>query len=108
MIEDKAFGYWKYHSDNFDWNQPPRLELVDKRYTLEFFKDNELAKARSERDEAERKVAVLEQKVEMLDKIVDLDSDILDVKDVVSKLIEKLPTINLDGIAAAAPTKQSK
>lgn len=39
MIEDQTFGYWKYYSDKFDWNEAPGLKLVDHKYTLEVFKE---------------------------------------------------------------------
>jgi len=40
MEEDKAFGYWNYYSDDFDWNESPRLDVENKQDTLELFKGN--------------------------------------------------------------------
>ncbi|MEH6713625.1 MAG: FRG domain-containing protein [Paraglaciecola polaris] len=37
MKSENVFGYWKYYSDNFDWNQPPIMNLVNKEKTLEVF-----------------------------------------------------------------------
>lgn len=31
-------GFWGYYSDNFDWNKPPKIELIDKDNTFNVFK----------------------------------------------------------------------
>jgi hypothetical protein len=38
MKSEDVFGYWKYYSDDFNWNQPPKMNLVNKAKTLEVFK----------------------------------------------------------------------
>lgn len=74
------------------------LALKEKDFELETFKDTELLKRNDEINSLKQKVAVLEEKNKMLDRIIDLDADIIDVKDLVSSLIKKLPEINLKDI----------
>lgn len=85
-----------------------KLALSDKDHEIKHFKDNELKTAELKAAEFEQKNAVLEEKVEMLEKMIDIDADIIDVKEIINSLIEKLPTVNFDGIAATAPAKGGK
>jgi len=39
MNEDDAFGYWNYYSKDFNWNETPSFNLLDKQHTLNTFKD---------------------------------------------------------------------
>lgn len=75
-----------------------RFALQNKDFELETFKDIELQKKDDQINELRQKVAVLEEKNKMLDRIIDLDADIIDVKDLVTNLIKKLPEINLKSI----------
>jgi hypothetical protein len=47
MKSEKAFGYWKYYSENFDWNGSSKNDLVDKKKTLEVFKRSGLDEEKS-------------------------------------------------------------
>ena len=78
--------------------QDHRIALENKDFELETFKDTELLKKNEEINSLRQKVAVLEEKNKMLDRIIDLDADIIDVKDLVTNLIKKLPEINLKSI----------
>jgi len=44
----------------------------------------------------------------MLDKIVDLNSDVIDIKDLVKKLIDKLPEVNLQNLTIQNGSEQNK
>lgn len=74
------------------------LALKEKEFELKHFKDEEVAQLKSQIVDLEREKAVLENKVEMLDKIIKLDSDIIDVKDLVKTLISKLPEIKINSL----------
>lgn len=80
-----------------------KLELKAKEFEITHFKDNEIQKMRQHIVEVDQKVAVLEKENEMLVKITDLNGDIIDVKDLVNKLIGKLPEIKLDSLAILPP-----
>ena len=74
-----------------------KLALQTKEFEMKHFKDNELKKALEEKTKLEQRVAVLEAENKMLNKITDLNGDIIDVKELVKNLIGKLPTVNLNG-----------
>lgn len=59
------------------------------------FKDTELEKERELRRKAEKEIAVFKKENEMLTKITDLNGDVIDIKELVSNLIKKLPEINV-------------
>lgn len=70
---------------------------------LEFDKDHlETVKLKEYTDiiqELKIKVSEIEAKNQMLDKIVDLNADIFDVKNLINQLIGKLPEIKLDKLS---------
>jgi len=70
------------------------------------FKDHELNEARSATAAAEKTVAVLTKEKEMLDKMVDLNADVVDVKNLVSQLINKLPQIDIKGLTVNNHSKE--
>jgi hypothetical protein len=74
------------------------LAIKEKEFELKHFKDEEIQKLQKEVSVKEQKIAVLEKENEMLGKITNLNADIIDIKDLVNKLIEKLPTLNLSNL----------
>jgi len=74
-----------------------RLEIKQKEFDLTHFKDEEVQTVQKQLNEANKHVAVLEAEKKMLDRIVDLNADVIDVKNLVKNLIDKLPTVNLTG-----------
>lgn len=74
------------------------LALKEKAFELKHLKDEEIKKAKDEVIEMTKKLAVLTKENEMLKSITDVNADIIDVKDLVSKLVEKLPTIDLKSL----------
>lgn len=74
------------------------LELKEKDFELRHLKDEQVQKLEKELHEKEIKIAELEKENKMLDRIVDLNGDIIDVKNLVSKLIDKLPQIDLQSL----------
>ena len=84
-----------------------KLELEQKAFELKHFKDAEVQKLTKELNDAKSEIAVLKKENEMLDKITDLNADVIDVKDVVNKIIDKLPTMNISSISVGAQNAQS-
>jgi len=78
--------------------QEKSLALKEKEFELKHFKDEELKKLAGELATAKQSNAVLTKENEMLAKITDLNADIIDVKDLVSKLIDKLPEVKLNNL----------
>lgn len=74
------------------------IELEKKDFEIEHFKDEEIKKLEGKLQEASITIAVLQKENKMLDKIVDLNGDIVDVKNLVTKLIDKLPQIDLKSL----------
>ena len=81
-----------------DLIQEHELELREKDYELDHFKDNEVKKLRGDLVLKNKRIEVLEKENEMLDKVVDLNSDIVDVKGLINSLIEKLPEVNISSL----------
>ena len=75
-----------------------KLALKEKEFELKHFKDDETKKLSDELAEAKKNIAVLEKENEMLGKITNLNADIIDIKDLVVNLINKLPEIKLNNL----------
>ena len=76
-----------------------RREIEDKEHEIKHFSDNEIKGLREQVQTLEREKSVLAKELEVTKTIVDLNADIIDVKDLVKNLIDKLPQINLDKLA---------
>jgi len=74
------------------------LALKGKDFELKHFKDETVKSLNADLVEIQKENAVLESENKMLDRIVDLNKDILDVKKLVGRLIDKLPTIDLKSL----------
>ncbi len=75
-----------------------RLALKEKAFELNHFKDEEVKELREQIASKVTEIAVLEKENEMLVKITNINADLIDIKDLVSKLIDKLPEINLNSL----------
>lgn len=75
-----------------------KLAIAEKEFELKHFKDEEMKKKENKIEELNRRVIQLETENKMLDKIINLNGDIIDVKNLVNNLIEKLPTIDLKSL----------
>ena len=78
--------------------QDKELALKEKEFELRHFKDEEVKKLEVDLSNLKQTIAVLRKENEMLDKITNLNADIIDIKDLVNRLIEKLPTLNLKNL----------
>ena len=81
------------------------LALKENEFILKHFKDEEVQGLKKELSQKEQELAVLQKENEMLIKITNLNADIIDIKDLVSKLIDKLPEVNLTNLTLNAPNK---
>lgn len=100
-LRDLAEAQRKYDKLQFDH------ELYNQRKELEWnYADSELIdKLNSEKAKLEQDNAVLTTRIEMMQKMIDIDSDILDVKDLVDSLIKKLPEVSIKGVTVNHSTK---
>lgn len=81
-----------------DLKKTHELALKDKEQELRHFANEEIKKLKDEVVTVQRENAVLKKENEMMNKITEINADIVDVKSLVNKLIEKLPSINLNSL----------
>lgn len=86
-------------------NHNHKLELQKRDFDLKTFKDVELQKALDEMTGLRKDIAIAAKENEMLDRLVDVNSDIIDVKELINKLIGKLPEVNLRELTIHADSK---
>lgn len=82
-----------------------KLTLKEKEFELRHFKDDEVKTLNKEVSEKAQEIAVLRKENEMLGKITNLNADIIDIKDLVNKLVDKLPTVNLSSLTVNGNSK---
>lgn len=75
-----------------------KIELREKDFQMKHAKDEEVVKLQKLLAEEKERNAVLNAEKIMLDRIVDLNGDIVDVKSLVERLIDKLPQIDLKSL----------
>lgn len=81
-----------------DLNQDHRLELEQKEFDLKHFKDDKIKELRKDVRNNQEQVAVLQKENEMLKQIVDLNGDVIDIKELLNALITKLPNVDLKSL----------
>ncbi len=79
-----------------------KIELKEKDFQLKHFESEAMKTANERINQLEKEKAVLQKEKEMLDKITDLNADVIDVKDLVKNLISKLPEIKLSSLSVQA------
>lgn len=85
-------------------NSEHSIALREKDFELKHFKDEELNKVREERVDLSKRFAVLEMENQLLKEVTDVNSDIIDVKDLVTKLIDKMPSLDLNNLTVNTTT----
>lgn len=75
-----------------------KIALKEKEFEMKHFKDDEMKMMHGELAQYRQDIAVLKKENELLVKITDLNSDVIDVKDLMNSLIKKLPEINLQNL----------
>lgn len=83
------------------------LALKQKEFDIAHFKDAQIKKAEDANFELKQEIAVVKKENEMLIKITDLNADVIDVKDLVKNLIDKLPEVKISSLSVTAPATQS-
>lgn len=81
------------------------LAMKDLQFKMEREVEAKTTELKAEVVALEQKLAVAENTVEMMDELTDLQTGMLDVKEVVSSLIKKLPDINIKSITAGSSSK---
>jgi arginine/lysine/ornithine decarboxylase len=83
-------------------------ELKEKELKNKYFKDEEIKKVQDAQIKAEKRTAVLESENELYKKLVDTNAEIINIKELVTKLIEKLPQVDLKNITVYTHDTSSK
>lgn len=81
-----------------------KIELRQKEFDINHKNDDDKLKLTQEKTELEKQLAVANETIRQLDKIVDLNADVIDVKDLVKQLIGKLPTLNITSLSVPPQT----
>ena len=81
------------------------IALKDKEFEIKHLADARVKTAEDKATKLEQDLAVANKEIQMLVKITDLNADVIDVKKLVSDLINKLPEIKLTSLAGSAPAK---
>lgn len=82
-----------------------KLAIKDLEFTMKNFKDSEILGKNTKIEDLTNKNAVLTKENEMMNKMVDINADIVDVKDIINQLIKKLPEVNLTSLTVNAKSK---
>lgn len=82
-----------------------KFDIAQRDFDLKNHKDAEMAKAFEERDKAITDAHIAKKELEVTQKLVDINADIVDVKDIINKLITALPKIDLSSITVNSTTK---
>lgn len=77
-----------------------KLKLQEKEFEITHYKDNEVKALQDEKISLEKKVAVMEKQNELLERLIDFNGDIVDVKDLIANLMAKLPEVKISNITA--------
>lgn len=80
-------------------NLEHELTLKEKEFELKHFESEKVKELNDQKVDLEKKLAIATKEIEMLVKITDLNADIVDVKDLVKNLIEKLPEIKISNLS---------
>lgn len=82
------------------------IKIQQKEFELTHIADERVKKADDARVVAETDLKVAQKENEMLHKIVDDRADVLEIKDLVNKLLEKVPEIKIDTLSVSQQTQK--
>lgn len=74
------------------------LELLTKQFEIEHKTDGDKDTLNKKVQELEKTLGIVTKEKEMLEKIVDISADIIDIKELVKTLIQKIPTIDIKSL----------
>ena len=75
-----------------------KRELKNKQQEINHYESDKIQELKDDKHRMEKKIAKLETENEKLNDVIDLEVDIIDVKDLVNKLIEKLPQVDISNM----------
>jgi len=81
-----------------DHERELKLLIEDHERELKFFVSEEVKEARDEQLRAERACELLKKENTLRKEICDVNGDIIDIKELVEKLIDKLPSIDIKSL----------
>lgn len=73
-------------------------EIDSKNFEMKYNKDKEILEAKQSVIVAEKEAAILKKELEITQKLINVNGDIIDIKELVKSLIAKLPEIDLKNI----------
>jgi len=79
-------------------NSDHSIALKEKDFQIKHHADEKIKSLETEVFSLKQELAVAKKENTMLEKLVDVSSDIIDIKDLTNKLIEKLPQIDLKSL----------
>lgn len=82
------------------------IALKEKDFEMQHHKDKELREVEKRMNETLKELAEYKTENKMLREIVDLNSDIIDVKNLVKELIKKLPEIKLSSLTLNSKSEE--
>ncbi len=84
------------------------LEIKEMTFELNHSADERVKVAEDKATKMEQELAVAKKENEMLGKITDLNADVIDVKQLVTDLIGKLPNVNINAGISTGPAQKEK
>lgn len=87
-------------------NSDHEIALKEKDFELKHLETEKMTELTARVVSLEKELAVEKKTNEMLVKITDLNADVVDVKELVTKLIEKLPEVKINSLTTTCGGKQ--
>lgn len=79
------------------------IELMEKKHKQELdqISSQSTIELTNKNNDLKIELATAKANIAQLEKIVDINADIYDIKNIINKIVEKLPTINLTSLSAS-------
>jgi hypothetical protein len=84
------------------------IALKEKEFEINHKNDDDKLKLKSEVQDLTTKLAVANETIKQLDRIIDLDGDIVNVQELIKDLIGKLPEIKITSLSVPAQQAEPK
>lgn len=84
------------------------IALKEKDFELKHFESEKVKNLEARVVDLEKELAVEKKTNEMLNKLTDLNADVIDVKSLVTNLINKLPEVKINSLAVTSHGNNSK
>lgn len=98
--EDAERNYKNHQMETREIRKDHELNIKDLTFQMERETETQTVTFKGEIEELTKKLAVAENTIKMMDELTDLQTGMLDVKEVVNSLIKKLPNIDIKSITA--------